>query len=111
MRRVKVIGRSSELRNGAAAKFEFEREGVRLEGFVLRYEDKIAAYENRCRHLPLSLDLDGQFFTPDGRYLICQMHGAMYEPATGECVMGPCHGAALKPLPIELSGGLIWLME
>ena len=99
-----------DLDEGQALKFAFEREGVAREGFVARFRGKVVAYENVCRHLPLSLDYDdGRFFSGDGRHFACQTHGAIYEPLTGVCVRGPCEGARLKALKIRLTEGAIWL--
>lgn len=96
---------------GEAVKFQFQRDGISHEGFALRIGDQIVAYENRCRHLPLSLDYgDGRFFTRDGAHLICQSHGALYEPLTGLCVRGPCVGASLRPLKVEFAKGALWLV-
>lgn len=110
--RLKDIG---DLQEGACRKFQFQRDGVSLEGFVVRSEGECHVYENRCRHLPLPLDCgDNQFFTPDSHYLMCSSHGASYEPSTGLCVQGPCVGARLKTLPfrnvddgilVEVDGG------
>jgi nitrite reductase/ring-hydroxylating ferredoxin subunit len=51
--------------------------------------------------------VDNHFFTEDKRYLICATHGATYEPATGDCVWGPCYGGALQPVPIEIANGQV----
>jgi nitrite reductase/ring-hydroxylating ferredoxin subunit len=42
----------------------------------------------------------GQFFDFDAQYLMCATHGALYEPATGLCIAGPCIGKSLEPVPI-----------
>ena len=79
-----------------------------MEGLLVNYGGGIFAYVNRCRHISLSMDwMDNQFFTEDGRYLICANHGATYEPTTGECVWGPCFGAFLQTVPLEVRGGEI----
>ena len=79
-----------------------------MEGFLVNYGGRLFAYVNRCRHLSISLDwVDNRFFTEDNRYLICANHGAVYEPATGECVWGPCFGAFLRSVPLEVSDGKI----
>ncbi len=107
--RVRIVA-EEDLKEGATHKFTFEKEGIRREGFVLRHEGKVVAYENLCMHLPLSLNYgDNQFFTRDKRHLVCQTHYALYEPATGLCVQGPCEGAKLRRLEISLSEGTIWL--
>ncbi len=62
-------------------------------------------YLNRCRHLPVTLDLeDNQFFNHDQSALQCHMHGAVYEIETGLCVGGPCVGASLRALSFEEEG-------
>ncbi len=109
MRR-KPIALVSELSAGQSLKFEFLREGKRVEGVLVCFKGQLLAYENRCQHLPLPLDYgDNRFFTKDGRHLLCQMHGAVYEPTTGVCVRGPCFGARLAALPIEIARGQVWL--
>ncbi|MBU6399748.1 MAG: Rieske 2Fe-2S domain-containing protein [Verrucomicrobia bacterium] len=101
-----------ELPEGGTAKFEFVHDGIRFNGFVARVRGQVVAYENLCRHLPLALDGgDHGFFTPDGRCFVCRNHGAIFEPLTGLCVRGPCQGARLKPLPIEVADGAIWLTD
>jgi nitrite reductase/ring-hydroxylating ferredoxin subunit len=46
-----------------------------------------------------------QFFTEDGRHLICLTHGAVYEPDSGLCVDGPCKGSSLYRLPVLVDQG------
>ncbi|MBM3835228.1 MAG: Rieske 2Fe-2S domain-containing protein [Verrucomicrobia bacterium] len=105
------IAQLRSLQKGQTAKFTFVRDGIKIEGFVANFEGQIVAYENLCRHLPLTLDYaDNRFFTADGRRFICQTHGAIYEPLTGRCVEGPCLGASLKPLTVELDNESIWLV-
>ncbi|HVY68943.1 MAG TPA: Rieske 2Fe-2S domain-containing protein, partial [Verrucomicrobiae bacterium] len=92
--------------------FEFLREGRPVEGFVARFQGRLVAYENVCRHLSVTLDYDdNRFFTTDGRHFVCQTHGAIYEPASGLCVRGPCEGASLKSLRVEVRGHDLWLLE
>jgi nitrite reductase/ring-hydroxylating ferredoxin subunit len=75
---------------------------------VVSFKGRLAAYENVCRHIPLALDSGGgDFFTLDGRHLICATHGAIYEPLSGLCVRGPCEGASLKPLSVDVHDGFI----
>ncbi|MBI5384901.1 MAG: Rieske 2Fe-2S domain-containing protein [Verrucomicrobia bacterium] len=101
----------SEVREGQTRKFRFQRDGRQHDGFLVRYHGRIVAYENRCRHLPLSLDLDdNRFFSADGDHLVCQAHGALYDPATGYCVRGPCGGETLTALAVEVIDGVVWLV-
>lgn len=106
------IARAADVAEGSAVKFSFQRDGKPAEGFLARFGGKLVAYENRCRHLPVSLDFfSGDFFTPDGAHFICQNHNAIYEPLTGLCVRGPCEGQSLKALKIEEADGDVWLVD
>ena len=94
------IARADDVAEGETVKFSIPRDGRPLEGFLARYQGKLVAYENRCRHLPVSLDFfEGQFFTQDGQHFVCHNHNALYEPLTGLCTQGPCEGQSLKALP------------
>lgn len=106
----KQLTAAAAVPEGQAVKFQFVRNGKSVHGFLARYQGQLFAYENRCRHLPLSLDYgDGRFFSRDGTHFICQTHGALYDPVSGLCIRGPCQGEKLKPLPIEVEDGFVWL--
>jgi nitrite reductase/ring-hydroxylating ferredoxin subunit len=99
----KVIGRVGELTHGQTKKFKLRRGKRDFEAMLVNYQGRHFAYVNRCPHVGISLDwVDNQFFTVDGRYLMCANHGAVFEPPTGECVWGPCAGASLQSLPLEV---------
>ncbi len=88
----------------------FVRGGKPAEGFVARFQGRVVAYENKCRHLPLTLDYaDNRFFDNTGKQFVCQTHGAVFNPADGLCVRGPCEGASLFPLEVRESAGTVWL--
>ncbi len=104
--------KADSLADGQAVSFRFVRDGKPVNALVARFQGRVVAYENVCQHLPITLDFaDAHFFTRDQRYLICQTHGAIYEPLTGLCVRGPCAGASLKPLKIETAAGWVVLAE
>jgi nitrite reductase/ring-hydroxylating ferredoxin subunit len=79
-------------------------------GFVVRWQGQVYAYANSCPHQghPLNLIAD-RFFAPDGAQLVCASHGALFEPATGACVAGPCTGNSLVPLPCRTEGNAIFV--
>lgn len=81
-----------------------------LRGFVVQCGDVIAAYVNRCPHAghPLNLSAD-RFLTDEPTLILCNSHGALFEPDTGLCVSGPCRGRSLQKLPIRLEGEQIVL--
>jgi nitrite reductase/ring-hydroxylating ferredoxin subunit len=69
--------------------------------FVVRYAGEPRAYLNECAHQAVELDmLRGNFFDRSGKFLICATHGAMYNPATGECASGRCDGRSLRSLTV-----------
>ena len=102
----------AELQSRQSIKFAFQQEGIEREGFAAWFADQVVCFENVCRHVPITLDYgDGHFFTADQKNFVCQTHGATYEPLTGRCIAGPCAGASLKKLAIEISEGSVWLLE
>lgn len=64
----------------------------------------VAAFINRCPHAgtPLNMFPDASFYDRTGKFLLCGTHGALFEPAGGLCVRGPCSGQSLTPVPVEL---------
>lgn len=95
---------------GPGVRFTVWYQGRAEPAFAIRHARMAHAYLNRCAHKLVELDWDpGQFFDAERRYLICATHGALYEPASGACVAGPCRGAALVPLPVEERDGAVWL--
>ena len=51
------------------------------------------------------------FFDGGEKNFICQTHGATYEPLTGKCIAGPCVGASLKPLKVEVVGNEVLFQD
>jgi len=78
---------------------------------LLLEQGSVRAWRNRCRHLQLPLDgrAPGTFLSPDGRHLVCSEHGAIYRRDDGTCEAGPCRGATLRPLPIRVADGVVYL--
>lgn len=95
---------------GKGVRFPLRAGGERTTGFVVRYRGQVYAYLNRCAHVPVELDWnEGIFFESGGDYLACSTHGALYQPETGLCKLGPCRGRSLRPLNIrEEAGQIFW---
>ncbi len=108
MARIRIAA-AEEIEEGKTIAFSFTRDDRSQEGFVGRFKGKLFAYENTCRHIPITLDYgDNRFFDSNGETLVCQTHGAVYEPDTGLCVRGPCAGMSLFALEIIEEDGVIW---
>jgi nitrite reductase/ring-hydroxylating ferredoxin subunit len=65
------------------------------------------AWRNSCPHIPgtpLPWRKDAYLNQSRDR-IVCAAHGAQFEIATGVCVLGPCFGASLEPIPVSLTHG------
>ncbi len=72
----------------------------------MRRDGCIYLYRNSCPHLGVELNWSGdEFMSPDGLWLQCAAHGALFEIDSGLCVAGPCHGKSLTPIPFVLEDG------
>ncbi len=108
----KLIARVGDLAHGQSKKFILRQSGREFEALLINCQGNFFAYVNRCPHLGLTLDwVDNQFFSVDKRYVMCANHGAVFEPATGECVWGPCVGTALEQLTLSIRGDKIFLID
>lgn len=75
---------------------------------VRTFDGGVHAYLNRCPHLgvPLNWD-DDQFMDSDGSLLRCATHGALFEPQSGLCILGPCLGEHLWQLECSVRDGQV----
>jgi len=106
-RRLATLG---ELKERKTLKFSYrDADGIQREAFLAWFNDQVLCYQNLCRHIPITLDYgDARFFNADGTHFVCQTHGATYEPLTGTCIAGPCIGASLKPLAVQVIRDEVW---
>lgn len=80
--------------------------------FVVNRQGHFYAYRDVCPHygdttLPWKKHayLDSQ-----GKHIVCAAHRAIFTIDTGECLSGPCRGAYLKPVPLEVrKGNELWI--
>jgi len=109
----RVICASAALEDGGpGVRFHVEEAGKSVPAFVVRHAGVARAYVNRCAHVGVELDWqEGQFFDPDTGLLMCSTHGALYDPASGECRGGPCRGGRLAPLAVTERDGRILLIQ
>ena len=95
---------------GRAKVFDLLHLGRPARGFVLRHDGRVVAYLNRCLHVPAEMDWnEGEFLDATGTVIVCSLHGAVYAPADGRCLGGPCGGGRLTALAVEERGdGVYW---
>jgi nitrite reductase/ring-hydroxylating ferredoxin subunit len=93
---------------GHSAAFRLARGQRTINAFVVNYGGLYYAWVNRCPHAGTPLDTwPNEFFSDDGRHLVCSTHGAVFDPTTGICVEGPCPGARLEPLLVARAGDAV----
>ena len=106
-----IVAKTADIAPGESRKFMLPIGGIDEECFVINFQGVFHAYVNRCRHIPIAMDwVDNHFFEESGRYLICQTHGALYQPSSGECLAGPSGacGKFLFRVPLEIEQGVIY---
>lgn len=97
---------------GAGVRFTLNWRGRTEPAFVLRHGGVARAYLNRCAHKLVELDWEeGRFLDAERRLIVCASHGALYDPATGRCVAGPCRGGRLVAVAVHEQDNAVWLAE
>jgi naringenin degradation protein FdeD len=80
--------------------------------FAVRTSGQIAVYVNACPHLGVPLDwAPDRFLSADRRHIVCATHGALFRTEDGGCVHGPCYGAALTEVLIQVKEEVVWVAE
>jgi nitrite reductase/ring-hydroxylating ferredoxin subunit len=88
--------------SGRAHLFDVLLRGQAARAFVLRHRGQAVAYINRCAHVPAELDwLPGEFLDHERRVIVCSIHGAEYDPASGHCLGGPCGRGSLLAVSVD----------
>jgi nitrite reductase/ring-hydroxylating ferredoxin subunit len=101
---------SAELaERGRAWLFDVLHFGQPARAFALRFDGRVVAYLNRCVHVPTEMDWQpGEFLDGEREFILCSIHGAAYDPATGGCVGGPCGRGRLTTLRVEERDGQVY---
>ncbi len=102
--------RSADLaERGKAYVWDILQWGQPATAFALRFDGAVVAYVNRCAHVPTQMDWQpGEFLDLERRWILCSLHGAMYEPADGRCVGGPCGRGRLSPVRVQERDGQVY---
>ncbi len=104
---------SSALTEGAFREACVERGDDLPQWLVLtRHQGTPRAWLNVCPHAGRALNwAPDKFLSDEQGRLVCSAHGAVFEPADGSCVAGPCLGAALRAVDVVEDEGEIHLVE
>eukprot|EP01060_Flectonema_neradi_P028157 TRINITY_DN3788_c0_g1_i1.p1 TRINITY_DN3788_c0_g1~~TRINITY_DN3788_c0_g1_i1.p1 ORF type:complete len:279 (+),score=29.46 TRINITY_DN3788_c0_g1_i1:95-838(+) len=76
---------------------------------IYRSESTVNAFSNRCPHVGIPMDQNGDIWAPEYSVIRCSAHFALFNPESGLCVNGPCTGKYLERVPFTLTGGKIRL--
>lgn len=92
----------NDLPDGGTRGFDPQRGGAGAL-FVVRQGRALHAYVDACPHhgTPMAWRQDAYLNAARDR-IVCAAHGAQFEIPTGRCVLGPCLGDALTPVPLTL---------
>lgn len=103
-----ALGPIGDIAQGGARGYVLEIGSARFHGFVVRRDDAVHGYVDRCPHMgvPLAHELDA-YLSPLSPLIACGWHGALFRIADGMCVAGPCKGARLTPWPVVVVDGVL----
>lgn len=109
---VQKICQINDLDEGASLEFRVKNATEEKEAFLIYFKQQFYAYINHCPHTGVNLNWQpGQFFSLDGVFLQCSLHGAFFKPENGLCVRGPCQGQSLGRLNIDIRQNTVFLNE
>lgn len=105
----KALCRIDEIPDEGVVEIEIADEtGAIRDSLVLtRRGCAVRAYRNVCPHAGRRLDWAPNRFLVEDGHVICPAHGAAFRLASGECVSGPCRGAALSAVPVAVYGDTV----
>lgn len=105
---VTPVARLADLPDPGAREFYIGEGDWPFRGFVVRVDGALRAYANVCPHKGHPLNLrDDDFLVPGEKLLVCASHHALFEPATGLCLFGPCAGGRLRALECWVEDGTV----
>ena len=100
------------IQDGGFAEAEAMLDGDAESLILHRDGDRVRAWLNVCPHAGRRLDwAPGRFLKGRDGTLVCAAHGASFELVRGQCVAGPCRGASLRAIPIEVRDGVVLLAD
>ncbi len=107
MHEAQFLCRSDELiERGKGVVFDVMLWRQPARALALRIDGAVVAYINRCAHVPTELDWNpGEFLDAERTTIVCAVHGALYAPASGQCLGGPCGRGRLMPVAVAERGG------
>ncbi len=107
-----VLCRLADVPDGGSNGFAVHCRGALLRFMILRRNDHVFVYVNRCPHAGLPLDFrPGRFLDLERTHSLCTNHGAVFRIEDGFCVSGPCAGESLRRRETEVRNGTVYLVD
>ena len=103
---------ADELPESEYREAEIERDGQPLWLVLTRHQGTPRAWLNVCPHQGRAMNwAPGRFLTDGEGRLVCAAHGAVFDPADGRCIGGPCRGSELRAVEVAERDGAILLVS
>jgi len=100
----KTLCRLEAIPDGGAIAVDVDSSTGGFSLILLRQGGQVFGYHNECPHAGRRLDWAPGKFLVDSGFLICAAHGASFFIESGRCYAGPCMGAALAAVRVEVVG-------
>lgn len=98
------LGHIDAIPDGSARGFD-PLQGGRDSVFVVRQGERLHGYYDRCPHegaTPMPYKKD-KYLNKRGTRIVCYAHGAQFDIASGECLLGPCKGEYLQAVKLSVA--------
>ncbi len=99
---------TADIEEGTSKGFEIGKKYI----FAVKKDDRMFVYYNYCPHLGTPLEWqEDRFLDNDGALIQCSTHGALFLIESGQCILGPCKGKRLHPIPFVIGNGFLMINE
>jgi nitrite reductase/ring-hydroxylating ferredoxin subunit len=105
----KTLCKLEEVPDGGATAVQVDSSSGGFSLILLRRGERVFAYHNECPHAGRRLDWAPGRFLIEAGSLICAAHGAMFSIESGRCHAGPCLGAGLVAVRVDVADGEVRL--
>ncbi len=106
-----VLCRLADVADGGSNGFAVHWRGQLRRFMILRRNDRVFVYANRCPHARLPLDFrPGQFLTRAKTQILCANHWAVFLIENVLCVYCPCAVTILRLPGKEVLNGTVYLV-
>lgn len=101
----------ADLEPGLCRQFNYtDASGTLIEALLVKTAGTVRAYQNACPHWEVELNWQPhEFLNPERTHISCAIHGALFRLEDGLCVFGPCVRQRLKPVPVRVVDGAVYL--